>query len=134
MTAWKPGIPLFTPASEAMFFETLNQKLPAGSTVLSAYQTGNTLPAWAPMRVVIGHGPESAGLKELEPRVETFFDAAEPDAARFQLIDELNINYVLWGPEEKKLGNWDPHSALYLKSLLRQNEYEIFEVIPGMSD
>ncbi len=65
--------PAFRPANQVAAFEWLAENAESGTVVLTAFQTGNALPAWAPDFVVIGHGPESAGLQTLRPRVESYF-------------------------------------------------------------
>jgi hypothetical protein len=97
--------------------------------VLTAYDTGNALPAWAPLRVVIGHGPESANLGELSQQVDAFYSLGGTDATRLEFIAQLGVRYVFWGPAEHELGDWDPNQAAYLKPLHRAGEYAVFEVV-----
>ena len=59
--------PVFHPRPLADSFEWSAEHLPEGALVLASYETGNILPAYAPVRVVVGHGPESVGLTELLP-------------------------------------------------------------------
>ncbi len=66
------GSPLFRPAAEVRIFERLADESEPDQIVLAAFETGNALPAWAPLRVIIGHGPESVQLAELEPQVALF--------------------------------------------------------------
>ena len=70
-----PHPPIFRPAPEVDAFLFIAGHAQPGELVLTAFETGNALPAWAPVRVVIGHGPESVGLTELQPRVEAMFRA-----------------------------------------------------------
>jgi hypothetical protein len=76
ITAVQPGLPVFQPSDEVTVFERLGDHAIPGAVVMASYQTGNALPAWSPLRVVVGHGPESAGLDRLLPLVQRFFDAA----------------------------------------------------------
>jgi uncharacterized membrane protein len=96
--------------------------------VLAGYDTGNALPAWAPVRVVIGHGPESVNLAELRPEVEAFYAGATPRAARMRLLREYKVGYVFWGPEERALGDWDPGAVDYLEPVYDQDGYGIWKV------
>jgi hypothetical protein len=126
-----PGRPVFQPESEVRTFAYLAENAPAGSVVLSAFHTGNPLPAWAPLRVVIGHGPESAGLAELEPQVSAFYQSTTSDAWRLALLRRLDVRYVYWGPDERALGDWDPGQAAYLRLLTRSGEYAVYAVQSG---
>jgi hypothetical protein len=97
--------------------------------VLSSYDTGNALPAWASVYVVIGHGPESVNFAELDPRVRGFYQIETSDHSRQSLIQEFGVDYVFWGPKEKLLGEWNPDNAAYLHRVYQQGDYVLFEVI-----
>ena len=121
--------PVFRPASETRLFEKLAEHSKLGSVILSAYQTGNALPAWAPVRVVIGHGPESLHRYEIQQEVEAFYTHATPDEQRQDLIDRFDVHYVWWGPHERLLGSWNPVQAEYLKLVGEEGDYMLFEVV-----
>jgi hypothetical protein len=129
MTAWSVRAPIFVSASVARAYEFLAQ--PGGSAeqvVLASYQTSNALPAWAPVRVVIGHGPESINGPELRKDVECFYQTSCTDAFRTRFIRELGVQAVLWGPNEKQLGDWDPRSAPFLEQVYHENDDWVFRV------
>lgn len=122
--------PIYRPADEISAFQSIT---PAGSSypiVLAAYDTANALPAWAQARTLIGHGPESIHLKEIQPRVEKFFQQETSNNERVQLIKEFNIRYIIWGPAERKLGSWDPASLPVLNKTYQNAVYQVFEVSP----
>lgn len=128
MAAGQPRQPVFEPQAKVKAFEWLEARAERGAVVLAGYQTGNALPAWAPVRVLIGHGPESAGLETVEPRVEAFFGSAPSNSERLSLLREFNITYVFFGPEERSLGVWDPASLAPLHLVYDEAGYEIYEV------
>ncbi|MGH2627026.1 MAG: hypothetical protein ACRDHY_10290, partial [Anaerolineales bacterium] len=72
-TAARPAQPAFYPAAEARAADWLRSTATGDEVVLSSYPVGNRLPARAPVRVVIGHGPETANLDTLRPAVGRFF-------------------------------------------------------------
>jgi len=125
-TALRPSEPAFRPAAEAAAFESLAEIAEEGSVVLAAYATGNALPAWVPLRVVIGHGPESIGLADLEPQVARFFSDRAADADRAQFLMRNRVQFVFWGPHERALGGWDPNSAGGLTPVYDGDGYAVF--------
>jgi len=129
MAASEPAQPLFRPIEEVAAFDYLAREIDERTVILSAYDTGNAVPAWAPGFVVIGHRPESVRYTDLEPRVIAFFRENTTDDERFGLLNEFDIDYVFWGPAEKKYGNWNPTASRYLESVFSRGEYEIFEVV-----
>lgn len=128
LSAISPSSPIYLPSQEIVAFEYLAGIAVDETVVLSSFDTGNALPAWAPVRVVIGHGPESIGLAEVRPRIAAFFQSSTAHQVRRELIDEFGVKYVFWGPGEQKLGDWDPGSADYLYPIYQQEDYTIFEV------
>ncbi|GAB4397404.1 MAG: hypothetical protein OHK0052_19680 [Anaerolineales bacterium] len=128
LTVLNPALPLFRPADEVAVFTQLAQVAQPGEVVLTAYETGNALPAWAAVRVVIGHGPESARLEELRPRVAAFYAAETDSQARWALLREFNIRYVFVGPAERALGAWQPRAADGFVRLFEQGEYAVYAV------
>jgi uncharacterized membrane protein len=130
LTVLRPALPVFRPAAEVAAFQFLQEHARPGDVVLSAYESGNPLPAWAPVRVVIGHGPESADLSRLRPLVTAFFDAQTPDTTRLDLLRKENVDYVFYGPSERSLGDWDPTQAGFLQPVYRNPLYQVFQVLP----
>jgi hypothetical protein len=127
-TAIRPMIPVFRPVDEVTVFEQLEASAHPGDVVLSSYDTGNALPAWAPVRVVVGHGPESVGLADLLPKVQRFYSVEADDDERQRWMMELDIRYVFYGPSEAELGGWQPGDATYLQLALKSGEYQVYQV------
>lgn len=120
--------PVFRPQSETRAYEFLNETTSPGSVVLAAYQTSNAMPAWTPVRLLTGHGPESVNFSEVNDSVNRFYQESTLDPERLDLIEEFNIEYVFFGPEERSIGAWDPHKADYLTTYYSQDGYEVFQV------
>jgi len=121
-----PSEPAFRPAAEVAAFDWLAAHAPRGSVVLTSFPTGNALPAWAPLRVVIGHGPETAGLELLRPEIEAFFDPAHPDTARRIFLEAHQVTFVFFGPHERALGAWDPGQAEFLQQVYAASDYAVY--------
>ena len=127
--AISPSQPLFLAADQVELFVRLGDHAETGDVALASYATSNAIPAWAPLRVVAGHGPESANLEFVLPRVEAFFDASTSERERAELLDEFEVDYVLWGPEERSLGSWRPEVSDLVWGVIKEGGYEVFEVI-----
>lgn len=132
LATWHPSMPVFRLKDEIQAFGYLQQSASPGDVILASFDTSNALPAWAPLRVVIGHGPESVGLTNLRPKVEAVYSSGWSADERKQFLDEHHVRYVIWGPLERKLGEWDPESASYLKKAFEVGEFQIFEVVPTL--
>jgi hypothetical protein len=129
LIAVNPARPAFIPSAEARAFESLAGQVPTRAVVLCAPTTGNPLPAWAPVRVVVGIGTLSANYSTLAPQIEQFFQTGQTDASRQAFLDDLGVNYIFWGPDERALGSWDPHTVSYLRQVFSHEGYTLFEYL-----
>jgi len=132
LTAIQQKQPIFQPVDEVILFNRLATEALPGQVMLADYPTGNALPAWAPLRVVIGHGPETIGLAELRPQVTRFYEAGTNDMERQALLQNQTVDYVFWGPHEQALGGihaWDPSLAGYLAPWMTEGKYAVYRVL-----
>jgi hypothetical protein len=129
LAAKRPSMPVFRPVAEVEAFDFLASTAKPGDVVLGAYESGNVLPSWAPVRVLIGHGPESVGLAELQPQVERFYTSQSTDEERLALLHQYHVRYVFWGPAERSLGAWNPDLATYLRKIYQENEYSVYAFV-----
>lgn len=108
-TALNPALTAFRSAGEAALFEELQAlQLPSDTIVLADEGISNPLPAWVPVRVLVGHGPESVRYDEIAPRVEMFFQPVNQEES-WRLIKEFDVDYVIW--DEAKYGNFPYESG-----------------------
>jgi hypothetical protein len=126
--AINPAPPVFRSGEEVGTFQWIAEHGKPGEAVLAAYATGNALPAWAPMHVLIGHGPESADLAQLEPRVADFYSGDMGAAERQGFLMHYGVSWVFWGPAERALGSFDPAESGNLTLAERQGEYCVYAV------
>jgi hypothetical protein len=127
--ARNPAEPVFRPADEIDAALWFRNRVPRGSAVLSAFETGNVLPAWIPIHVVIGHGPESVDLATLVPEVEAFYNLEMTNPERRDFLVDKHVDFVWHGPYERRLGDWDPESADYLEMIYTEGLYSIYRVV-----
>ncbi len=122
--------PIYRDAGEVAALDWLNERVGFDDVVLSAYETGNYLPAWVRARVFVGHGPESVRSDEKRALVAQFFDAMTDSAWRRRLLVQYGVDYVFWGPAERAVGTFNPHTESYLRQVYEAGGYAIFEAEP----
>ncbi|GAP06649.1 hypothetical protein ATHL_01505 [Anaerolinea thermolimosa] len=123
-----PGRPLFIPESEVRAFRFLSDHIRPGVAVLASYETSTVLPAFVPVRVPIGHGPESLGLKNLLPTVNAFWSGRLNEKDRETFIKQGGYEYIFWGPLEQVPGGWNPAKDRYLEEVYSEGGYHIYRV------
>ncbi len=130
-SVWNPGTPWYRPAAEVQAFQALASMTHSGDVTLADYSTSNALPAWAPVHTLIGHGPESIHLEQIQPRVDQFFASNATDAERRGLLAEFRVSFIIQTPQETGAAYADLDRLPYLKKLYDQAGYRIYQVVGG---
>lgn len=127
-------LPVYRPSSEVKMFEFLAKAAEAGDTILCSYKTGNALPAWAPVYVLAGHGPESANLEAVLNDIENFYSGVNTEEWRDEFIDRNSVDFVILGPEEKKIVRSSFLLEEVFLSIYDEQNYEVFKVASGRNE
>jgi hypothetical protein len=127
--ASQPATPIFRPPDEIAAFQELRDLAQPSDVVMASYATGSALPAWVPLRVVVGHGTESVGLQKLLLRVQAFYQGRTSDDVRLEFLQQHKVDYVFWGPNEHAFGSWLPYQESYLERIIQIGEYQIYRVL-----
>ena len=131
LAVWTPSVPIYRERAEVNLFKFLSEKVSDRDVVLAAYSTSNALPAWVPAKTLIGHGPESINLKSVQQKVAKFFRVEVNEMYRREIIEEFDIKYVVWGPQEKIIGKYILRNDPVLEEIYNSDDYCVFEVNLG---
>lgn len=115
LTILHPGLPAFIPRTEVECYKKMNQLKKTKDVVLADKITSNSLPAWANIRTLIGHGPESALKEEIELLVDRFLKGLMTSQDQIEFLEEYQVKFLFWGINEQKIGVWNPDSDPLLK-------------------
>jgi hypothetical protein len=124
-----PSQPLYRPSDQVRTFNELSQIADPEDVVLSSYATGNPLPSFTPLKVVIGIGTLTVSYKDVADQVVSFYQSYTPDFQRQEMLKRWSVDYVYWGLDERELGAWNPHQASYLEKIFTAGEYDLFRVL-----
>jgi hypothetical protein len=120
--------PIYRDAGEVAALDWLSEQVVSDDVVLTAYETGNYLPARVGARVFVGHGPETVHFSEKKALMARFFDAETDDTWRRDLLEKHGIDYIFWGPAERRMGDFDPGQVSYLTPVYDAAGYTAFRV------
>lgn len=126
--ALTPYSPLYRSAEEINAFNFIADNVSEGSVIASSYKTANALPAWAPVTVMTGHGPESVNLEETERALRNFFSERFDRTEEIDFLEEFSVDFVVYGPFEHEIGNWNPDELFY-QIVYDEGQYQIYRVI-----
>jgi hypothetical protein len=101
-----------------------------GQVALSAQSTGNAVPAYTALVPYIGHGPETLDLEHKAELVAAFYQGPTHAVERRALLASGRISFVIFGPHERALGDFDPTLAPYLTQRFTNGAYAVYEVTP----
>lgn len=118
---------VYLPTGEIEAFRFL-QQVPKGSVVLTSQTTGNNMPAWAPVRVVVGHSSETVHLDQVNRELIIFFRSETTQKERCTWIRENDIGYVFIGPQEHALGAWSPEEDPCFMQIYSHPPYAVYQV------
>ena len=108
--------------------EWLGENTSWEETVLAAFETGSLIPARIGHRVVLGHWMETVDFRAKQETVARFYAADTPDEERRELLKGWGVVYVFHGPEERRLGGFDPAAAPYLEPVFRRGDVTLYRV------
>ena len=121
--------PVFRHQDELIAFGWLDKNAQPKQVVLSAFSTGNALPAYTDLIAFVGHSSETAFLPQKMQGAAAFYKAGTSTNQRLQMLASGRIAYVFYGPPEQALGVLNPSSLPYLKKRFQQGNYAVYEVV-----
>jgi hypothetical protein len=128
-----PHWPIYHSEDELAAIAWLEDHAPHDSVVLSSFEQGNVLPAYADVRVYAGHGPETVDAWNKRAEVNAFFGSGMSNDERAALLEQSRALYVFAGPVEAEScdgsGCFDGE-ALGLEMVFEQGNYTVYEVVP----
>ncbi|PKN84335.1 MAG: hypothetical protein CVU46_14455 [Chloroflexi bacterium HGW-Chloroflexi-8] len=92
--------------------------------VLAPFNESNALPAYIPMRVVTGHGPESKNLSEIGRFVDDFYSGKINEAEIDKRFSEFQIRYVIFQKSDEGIKSLERDSNSL--KLFENDKYVLF--------
>ncbi len=125
---WTKAEPVYRESPEISLFKEIELVARPGDTVLAAYDTANALPAWAPVFVLAGHGPESANLRNILPDIEVFYTGTRDSNWQQRFLESNGIDFVIFGPHERSLTTKTTLDGRSFTKIYDQSGYQLFRV------
>ncbi|GEM_PF-4828876 len=102
---------------------------PIESVVLGDLWTGNLVPQYAERATYLGHHHQTANYQSKLTLVRQWFflDNSSP-AEKAQFLAANHINFVVWGPNEQRLGTFVPTSISLLAAVYSNSTVSLYRV------
>jgi uncharacterized membrane protein len=106
--------------------EWLEKNTQPSDIVFSGLTVGQYVPGIAGNKVYLGHWAQTADFYTKRARVAAFFRKDTSEGDRLAILKEFNVSYVLYGREERALGDLDPSRLPYLTLVHETSNTKIY--------
>lgn len=120
--------PYYLYQDELDAFAWLEQNAAEDEVVLSSVTTGQYIPALTGTHAFLAHWAQTLDFFGKSRMVEQFFAAATPHIERQLILQEYSVDYVLVGPAERSLGDFDLATAVYLTPVFNSETTQVYKV------
>ncbi len=118
----------FLPVETMAAMKYLEAQVSSEDVVLSNLETGQLVPMLTGARAFLGHWAQTLDFYGKQAAVRAFFDGAAGDDQRRETLSRYGVDYVLYSPEEARLGDYDLASAPFLSEVFRQGAVVVYQV------
>ena len=120
--------PYFLHRGEVAALEWLGENTEPEEIVLSALTTGQYIPGLSGNTAFLAHWAQTVEFYDKRDRVARFFTADTPDNERMNTVCSFGVDYVLYGPAERALGDYEPANARWLALAFSVPQVEVYRV------
>jgi hypothetical protein len=122
--------PYYLHRDDVAALDWLRENTPADDIVLSSLTMGQYVPALSGHTAFLAHWAQTVGFYDKQERVTRFFDATTLDEERAETLFTFGIDYVLHGPAERALGDYDPATTPWLRLAFSNPQVDVYAVQP----
>jgi hypothetical protein len=114
---------VYLTAEEKQGLDWIAANTPNKALILASPEMGLYIPAYTGRRVIYGHPFETVNAEQMEARVIKYFEGSND---KEELAGLLDVNYVFYGPRERKIGSMAIGSEL--NEVFSSQYLQIFQI------
>jgi hypothetical protein len=96
--------------------------------VLSSLTIGQYVPAFTGTHAFLAHWAQTVDFYTKEDMVQAFFGPKTDPARRQEVLARYSVDYVIYGPAEQQLGNYDVNTASFLQQVYTSPQVKVYKV------
>ncbi len=105
---------------------------PPNAVILGDYASGNLVPQYANRQTYVGHNIQTIHYLQKLTLVRNWFYATNSDRQQKQhFLEDNHITYIMWGPNEKRLGSFQPSALPGLILAYQHHDISVYRVLGG---
>jgi hypothetical protein len=120
--------PYYLHRDDVAALDWLRENTRSDDIVLSSLTVGQYVPALSGNTAFLAHWAQTVGFFDKRDRVARFFDGATPDEERAETVRAFDVDYVLHGPAERALGDYDPATTSWLALTFSLPQVQVYAV------
>ena len=118
--------PYYLYGDEVAAMEWIAEHSGTDVVVLGSLDTGQYIPVLSGQRAFLAHWAQTVSFYDKRDRVGRFFDAAVGDEDRAETVYSFGVDYVLHGPAERRLGDYDPSTTPWLALVFSAPQVDVY--------
>ncbi len=118
---------LYTDEVQAMSWISIHGD--PNQVVLSSLTTGQYVPALTGMHAFLAHWAQTLDYYGKEQLVQEFYRSNTSDTWRIHILQQYHVEYVLYGPAEKALGDYQPQNSAFLHPVFSSSRVVVYQVM-----
>jgi len=120
--------PYYLHRDEVLALDWLREHTSPDELVLCSLTVGQYVPALSGNTAFLAHWAQTVGFYDKRGRVARFFDAAMPGEERVDTLRTFDVDYVLHGPAERALGDYDVSTSPWLAPVFSAPTVDVYAV------
>jgi len=118
--------PFYLHVDEIQALRWLEDHAEGDDVIISSLTIGQYIPAWTGARAYLAHWAQTLDFYSKRENVELIFDNSTSPAEREAILTAGSVDYVFYGPAERKLGIYSPREADFLIEIYSKGEVTIY--------
>jgi hypothetical protein len=121
--------PYYLYNEEVKALEWLEKQPGTDGVVFSSLTIGQFVPVLTGKHAFLAHWAQTVDFYGKWDMVSEFYDPDTGDARRLEILQNYEVNYVIYGPAEKLLGEVYLAQAAFLEEVYSSSKVKIYEVV-----
>jgi hypothetical protein len=120
--------PFYLHRDDVTALDWLRENTFPDDVVLCSLTVGQYVPTISGNTAFLAHWAQTVDFYDKSDRVTRFFDATASDEERAETLHAFSVDYILRGPAERELGDYDPAATPWLELVFSAPQVDVYRV------
>jgi hypothetical protein len=114
---------------EYQTLDWMHKTISPQAVVLASLETSQFIPRVSGQKVLSGHDMLTAYYDRKNAEVQKFFALRGDDQFKREMIKYYHVDYVLYGPDERRLGEMRPEQYPWMKKVYQHGDVTLYRIV-----